>query len=147
VYTFRDKELKAELYLFSQERIVSDYYKLFSSSLPLKNQTERTWCEKTLKELTQKDEAFFEWELQKGGLAIYSEDSGEIEHVGNFVRAFLKKFHPKASWSMDWSETCSRPELDGFSGGTMFVCAENVRFMDTSGWLEDMRQTYNTKWL
>jgi hypothetical protein len=72
----------------------------------------------------------FEWELREidGDLWLYSEESGCMEHVAEFVRAFLANFRPKSCWSLTWADTCSNPRIGEFSGGGMFVTATRIRF-------------------
>ena len=72
----------------------------------------------------------FSWKLRdlEGELWLYSEDNGCLEHVGEFVRAFLDRFRPKACWSVTWADTCSAPRIGEFSGGGLFVSAKRIQF-------------------
>ena len=80
----------------------------------------------------------FAWEFQKpaGDLWIYSEESGDPHHVGQFVRAFLARFRPKDSWHFTWAETCSRPIVGDFGGGGLFVTAKSFQLFSAHEWLE-----------
>ena len=61
---------------------------------------------------------------------------GNLDHVADFVQQFLKKFRPKDSWSMEWSNDCSKPRLDGFGGGAFVVTAGRVYWINTSDWVQ-----------
>lgn len=37
----------------------------------------------------------------------------------------------------EWADTCSKPRLDAFGGGAMFVTATEIRGMHTSRWLAE----------
>ena len=74
----------------------------------------------------------FEWEFEntpKGrNLWIYSDYSGDVEHVGFFVSAYLTKFHPELYWSMEYAFTCTKPIIGAFGGGGIFVTADEVKW-------------------
>ncbi len=47
------------------------------------------------------------------------------------MRDFLKRFRPNDSFSMGHAFSCSKPRLDGFGGGAVFVTAERIECPDT----------------
>ena len=81
----------------------------------------------------------FQWQLEGRELWIYSQEGGSPQHVGQFVRAFLRRFRPGDCWQMTWSETCSRPRVGEFGGGGVLVTARSARFFHAHQWVE--RQT------
>jgi len=88
------------------------------------------------KEIDSDDWPGFEWELTEpaGELWIHSEECGNVVHAAQFVRAFLARFRPKASWQMTWAEICSKPRTGEFGGGAVFVTALSVRLFTAHDW-------------
>jgi hypothetical protein len=86
----------------------------------------------------------FQWELRDhdADLWIYSTESGAVEHVGEFVRAFLSRFRPTACWSMTWADSCSKPRIGEFSGGGLFVIAKSVKLFCADDALNRMHRRF-----
>lgn len=68
----------------------------------------------------------FDWGFTGDCLWVYSEESGDIDNLSIFVQAYLKKFMPKAHFTMQWASTCSKPRVGEFHGGAMVVTADAV---------------------
>ncbi len=137
---------------------MANNYTSFSSVLKLKTKEEREWVEKTLEKLQamfdEEDgeypkwmESWKEWgylgfdtELQANGLWIYTEESGIVDLVAEFVRVFLREFHPDKFWKMTWACTCSKPRTDEFDGGALMVTADTISFMNASRWFAQMKK-------
>lgn len=88
----------------------------------------------------------FEWEIKaRDGehyLWVYSEESGSLEDLGNFIHAFLKKFRPESCFRLTWSGTCSSMRAGAFTGGAIFVTKEGVQYMSAHGWAGDKEQEW-----
>jgi hypothetical protein len=140
---------------------MANNYLLFSETIDDITPAERNWINKvlivdapaptTLKEAGIKLNAIdiecwpgFQWELCEDdtGLLIYSDESGYIEHVAEFVRAFLSRFRAKASWSMTWAATCSKPRAGEFYGGGIFVTSKTVKSFCAIDALERMKARF-----
>ena len=150
---------------------MADSFLQFSAEIPKLKKKEREWAEAHLalfngeppKEGTPQADEFdgfigtyqlesdddylgFEHAFENGGLWIYSKDgSGNPDHVAAFVQMFLKKFRPKDAFSLSWGTTCSRPLLDSFGGGAIFVTAEKVEWMNAWTWVDKKWEAFREK--
>lgn len=143
---------------------MANNYCSFSAMLPLKTKKEREWVNKAFEEIQdaldeeltgETDPATKKWardwtknyeslgfdtELQDEGLWIYTEESGNVDAVADFVRMFLREFHPDKFWKMTWACTCSRPKIDEFDGGALMVTADTISFMNATKWFRQMKK-------
>jgi hypothetical protein len=89
----------------------------------------------------------FQWELRDTdtSILIYAQESGDLECVAAFVKAFLAKFRPNDCWSLTWADTCSRPRIGEFSGGGLFITAKSVRFFTPSEDICRMRKQFENR--
>lgn len=82
----------------------------------------------------------FEWEILEGDgpsrLWIHADDYGSVQDVGGFIRAFLEKFRPSATFFLSWADTCSKMRVGEFDGGAIFVTAESVEYLQASSWAQ-----------
>lgn len=76
-------------------------------------------------------------EIDQDGIWIHTDDTGTPEHVVGLIQAFLAKFDPEGYIGFEWADTCSRPILDSFGGGAVFITATDARWMASSTWLGD----------
>jgi hypothetical protein len=66
---------------------------------------------------------------------VHSDESGNPEEAGRFAQAFLRKFDPDGYIGFTYGDTCSKPRIDAFAGGAVFVTAHEVDGEHASGWL------------
>jgi hypothetical protein len=129
---------------------MADYFTQFSEMLGDLTDQERAWIKERIKEDQQaKDEDSYGWcdddrvmefdfEFEPEGLVeeshfwIYSDTCGSPDCVADFVQKFLARFRPEDSWTLSWANTCSKPRLDSFGGGTMVVTASEIKACDGS---------------
>jgi len=129
---------------------VANNYLLFSEELELRNKKEFEWVKKEIERLdAERDEndnpvLDFQYALEesktrpkKYGLWMYTEEAGEPVKVGEFVQAYLKKFHPDDIFTLTWAATCSRPRLGQFGGGGMVVTAKQLYFTEAGCWVSN----------
>jgi len=137
---------------------MANNYTIFSEMLVLKNQDERNWVQNVLFQLQamfdEEEGEYPEWmetwkefgylgfdtEMQNDGLWIYAEESGNVDLVAEFVRAFLHRFYKDGFWKMTWACTCSKPRLGEFDGGAIFVTADSISWMNSSKWFSQMEK-------
>ena len=50
---------------------------------------------------------------------------GPLAHL---VQKFLCRFRPDKSWSVTYASTCSKPRVDSFGGGAVFVTTDEIKF-------------------
>ncbi|MGE0127567.1 MAG: hypothetical protein AB7U82_05770 [Blastocatellales bacterium] len=81
----------------------------------------------------------FQWKLTSESneheLWMYAEESCDLEHVALFVREFLARFRPNEYFTLTWAETCSKPRISEFSGGAVFVTAEDIEWHGATAWI------------
>jgi hypothetical protein len=95
----------------------------------------------------------FEWSLSvdadRGGwgrhLWVYAEESGNPDNVAWLVQKFLKKFRPQECWSLSYAATCSKPRVNEFGGGAVFVTAAEIKWQNAYGFIEDQRAAFEAK--
>src|SRR5689334_10468962 len=106
---------------------MANYYVQFSEIVPNLTGEEEQWLREALAKLAAEDDLpGFQFDFGEKGdsgkhLWLYSEESGDPERVGAFVRRFLENFRPDDCWSLTYAETCDKPRVSGFSGGGLFV--------------------------
>ncbi len=61
-------------------------------------------------------------------LWVYAQEHGELGPLAHLVQRFLSRFRPDQSWSVTYASTCSKPRLDSFGGGAVFVTAREIKF-------------------
>ena len=89
----------------------------------------------------------FEYEIGDAGgnLWLYAPESGDVEHVGEFVRELLARFRPEACFTMTWAATCSKMRVDEFSGGALFVTKDAWDTMSAGGWACDQQRAWEAR--
>ena len=143
---------------------MANNYRLFSAALVI-GDAEKPWCEAKLAELRSMSNAHpgdeidheievdqydscadfnFEFEVNNSEPRIwfYSEESGNTNHVAEFVQMYLAHFHPDKCWYMSWADTCSKPRLDEFSGGAVFVTATKIKWMEAQRWASEQTEAF-----
>jgi len=141
---------------------MADNYRLFSEVLPGLDVEQQAWVAKVLgvedgdvatltaagidtTQIEAEDWPGFSWRLlddPAGDLLLFAEESGNVVHVAEFVRAFLARFRPAGWWQMTWADTCSKPRIGQFSGGGAFVTAAGVQFLTPEEWLDQQRKEF-----
>lgn len=141
---------------------MSDNFLQFSTELVALNKKERAWTKSHLDlfgaeapqegdkgygeftefigiyELEDETETLgFDWKFEDDNLWMYAELNGNPDHVAAFVQLFLKKFRPDAAFSMSFATTCSRPLIEEFGGGAVFVTAEKIEWVNAWDWCEE----------
>jgi hypothetical protein len=141
---------------------MANYYTQFSLALPLADNAQKAWAKEVVDIVDEfcDDPDGFEasddplgilvnehgeapdWlgldaTVDEDGLWIHSEESGSPERVVQIIQAFLKKFDPDGRFGFEWANTCSKPRLDAFSGGAVFITAHDADWNVPSQWLAE----------
>ena len=121
---------------------MADYYTEYSAEIDELTDDEIKWLEARFKDIEEAGadddvDDLGQVELRDGTLWFCAEESGDPRAVAEFVRDFLKRFRPNDSFSLEYALTCSKPRLDGFGGGAVFVTAVEIEHMDTAAWLAE----------
>jgi len=88
------------------------------------------------------DENYGSLVLEKNDLWLYSDEFGDPAAVADFVQAFLKKFRPDACFTFEWACTCSKPRLEEFGGGAVFITADSTEWLTTGEWVIERGKEY-----
>ena len=78
-------------------------------------------------------------------LWLHADTYGEPAHVAWLIQKFLKRFRPDQCWSLTYANTCSKPRVGEFSGGAVFVTANEIKFQDASDFVEQQRAEAKVK--
>ncbi len=144
---------------------MANNYRQFSSALEFtkgREAIEKKWCEDRLALLERttsspdgdvvgEDEEIERYESRADFTSVVgeyqvwfsAEESGNVEHIADFVQEFLAKFRPKGCWSMTWADTCSKARLDEFSGGGVFVTATGQKWVEAGNWCYQETEKFN----
>ncbi len=140
---------------------MADYYQMFSEVVPAITAEQRAWIERVLgdeddPEFVLKESGFdmnaidlddwpgFEWEFNtpENELWLHGDECGNVNHVGELIRAFLAQFAPDQCWQLTWAETCSKARVGAFGGGGLFVTARKVKICRAADWADQQRQQF-----
>ncbi len=61
-------------------------------------------------------------------------ESGDPESAAALVQHLLEKYLPNECFYISWAATCSKPRLDEFGGGALFITAQGVTGMSSWDW-------------
>jgi hypothetical protein len=75
-------------------------------------------------------------------LHLYAEENGDVGRTAHLVQKFLKAFRPEQAWSLTYAATCSKTRVGEFSGGAVFVTAEEITFHDAYDFIEDQQKAF-----
>jgi hypothetical protein len=130
---------------------MADHYTHFSFALTDLSEEEQAWLgalldspddtpNEELAALLGDDEYIgFEASFEDDGrtLWVHAGESGTPERAAVVVQEFLARFRPGDAVGFEWANTCSRPLLDAFGGGAVFVTAAEQRWLSSAQWLAD----------
>ena len=141
---------------------MADYYLQFSETLDAINPDEEKWLHEQLAADPHTDcPAFlldygdrdpddpgygFEWSFHGEGeerhLWVHADDHGDVDRLAHLVQKFLKAFRPGECWSLNYANTCSKPRVDGFGGGAVFVTVDEIRSHSSGEFIFQQRQAF-----
>lgn len=88
---------------------------------------------KTASELMDEEELGFVascFDVELLDVWVHADESGNPDHVAAIIQEFLKANRPDDCFSFEWACTCSKLRLDEFSGGGVFITAEEIKWFD-----------------
>lgn len=65
---------------------------------------------------------------------------GELDALAEMLQEFLVKFRPDQYITFSWADTCSKPRIDSFGGGAVFITNDDIRWMNTYDWMAVIAQ-------
>ena len=81
----------------------------------------------------------------KQSLILYSEECGNLDQVCNMLQSYLKTFHPDRHIGVEWATTCSKMRPGEFSGGAVFITAQEQRCMNSGTWLYNVAAAWQRR--
>ncbi len=130
---------------------MADYYTQYSFEINNLTPKEESWLEREIEKRYDEDflvllpESSFGTGLDGSRCLWFHEDVGgsEIDILAEMLQDFLKEFRSDLSISFSWASTCSKPRVDSFSGGAVFITSEDIVYMSTEGWIvkQEVRKT------
>lgn len=92
----------------------------------------------------------FDWEIhsspkKQSEVWLYCEEHGNPDHVAQFVKTYLRKFDPKGCFSFTWAQICSKPRQGAFTGGAIFVTANEIEWMSGEQWAGEKETKFKKK--
>lgn len=78
-------------------------------------------------------------------LWVYAEEYGDVSPLAHLVQKFLRRFRPDESWSVTYASTCSKPRVDSFGGGAVFVTADEIKFDSSWDFVERESATFASR--
>lgn len=83
---------------------------------------------------------------EKFGLWIYDGDGeGNTNTVAEFVFYLMRKFDMQEFVAFQFANTASRPILDAYGGGALFITQNGVEHMTSGEWLNKKEDAWNKK--
>lgn len=79
------------------------------------------------------------------GIWCHSEEAGGQDACAFFIQHLLQKYCPQEHCGFEWAHDCSKPRLDGFGGGAVWISAVGVQFFGTSQWLQERSESKLTE--
>jgi hypothetical protein len=126
---------------------MADYYTSYSAEIAGLTDEEIAWVKSRIKEIGDADDedagcGLGEVEVANGAIWFHGQEYGDPGAVAEFARDFLKRFRPRDSFALEYAHICSRPRLDGFGGGAVFVTAEGIECVKTAAWMAERRREH-----
>ena len=75
-------------------------------------------------------------------LWIYADESGYVGQVAHLLQKFLRTFRPRECWSLTYALTCSKLRVGEFSGGGVFVTADEIVWNNADDFVEEQREAF-----
>lgn len=133
---------------------MADYYTHYSFILPLnKEQKEyaRHKYEKALDDTTTYNELFddqnefpgFIFRDDKTGIWFSGDEGtgGNIDNIANFIHHLIEALD-LPPFGFEWANTCSKPRLESFGGGAVWITKEGFDWCSTNQWLRTHAENY-----
>lgn len=81
---------------------------------------------------------------QKDGYWFYTEGSGNPEQLALFIQHLIEYFN-LPPFGFDWSYSCSKPRIDEFGGGAIWIAREGFEWLSTDSWLYEKLHSRETR--
>jgi len=96
------------------------------------------WCDKTF----CGNHVGAEYEMTDDGLWIHGWEGPNLELIAAAIHYALRHYGLVSHVSMEYSLSCSKPRLDGFGGGAVFITKDGYEFFSNSDWLREKEAAF-----
>jgi len=127
---------------------MADDYTSYSAEIAGLTDEEPAWVNSRIEEIEDAGgdgSDLGEVEAANGAIWFHAEEYGDPEVVAEFARDFLRRFRPRDSFALEYAGSCSRPRLDGFRGGVLFVTADGIECVETAAWVAERRREHEAR--
>lgn len=123
---------------------MANNYTQFSFAVGNLTPEESSWLTVMHRLLEEDDDNIyaFAMSIEPPEVVFYAAESGDVEKVANFVRAFLLQFRPLDAVGFEWATWCDKPRPDEFGGGAVLVTATRIEYTGTNEELLRMQATH-----
>jgi len=81
----------------------------------------------------------YEFSTDTGGtvLWLHEDTACDLNSLADMLQQFLFLFRPTDSIGFSWADTCSKPRVDSFGGGAVFITAVGQEWISLWQWLKE----------
>lgn len=80
----------------------------------------------------------YQLELETPGIWFFAEGSFDPDDLAELIHEILCEFSlPPCGF--EWVNSCTKPQLDSFSGGAVWITTKGFEWLSTNNWLEEHR--------
>lgn len=116
--------------------LMANYYSLCSFVLPVKRTITR--CNRFHKQIRQRSITWIPARSWHTGHLVFAKDSFNPDDLSELIHELLCEFSlPPCGF--EWINSCSKPELDSFGGGAVWITTKGFEWLSTNNWLEERR--------
>lgn len=76
----------------------------------------------------------YQIDLDTPGIWFYTEETFNIDDLAELIHELICEFS-LPPFGFEWANTCSKPHLDAFGGGAVWITKEGFKWLSTNTWL------------
>lgn len=80
----------------------------------------------------------FQIDLDTPGIWFYTEETFNGDDLAELIHELICEFS-LPPFGFEWANTCSKPRLDAFGGGAVWITKDGFEWLSTNNWLEEQR--------
>lgn len=84
-------------------------------------------------------------DFQENGIHVYHDEQIDVDSAACFAQVMLSHFESDKCVTFTAAFTCDKPRPDEFGGVGAFITADNIDWMSTYTWMEDILKLHNEK--
>jgi len=85
-----------------------------------------------------------DWErIDDGSIWFHGEESLDVDAAALVIQRFLRDCRPDGCVGLTYAVTCSKPRLDEFDGGGIFITSSKIKTMNGYSWIQEQINKFN----